>query len=144
MLTFKNGVTLAQTTAILIPLGDQHGLAGTTDTQEMQATQYLCDLTDIKEEANAGKLEEKPERAEKWCGLLEGWLGSGFFIGESLSVADFYAFFVLLWVATMGISIEKYPALVKLNAMVGESRLRRSCWLLVRRSARGQVALMRG
>lgn len=121
MLTFDNGVTISQTTAILTVLGDQHDLADTTVTQKMQVKQYLRDLDDIVAETDTGNIAEKPERADKWFSLLAGRLGNGYFVGDSLSVVDFYAFFVLLWVAKNGVSIEKYTVLAKFRAMVGET-----------------------
>lgn len=120
MLTFPNDVTMSQLPSILMMLGEKYGLAGSTEAEKMKAAQYLGDLTDVFSEHGKFK-EEKVERGEKWFALLESRLtATGFFIGDSISVVDLYAYFVFLWIIGKDIPFDKFPALTKFNAMMPE------------------------
>ena len=74
----------------------------------------LGDLTDVFSETMAGTFKEKPERQDKWLSLLESRVaGSGFFVGDDLTVADFYAYFVFLWLGAKEVTYLTFPGLTK-------------------------------
>ena len=74
----------------------------------------LGDLTDVFSETMAGTFKEKPERQDKWLSLLESRVaGSGFFVGDDLTVTDFYACFVFLWLGAKEVTYLTFPGLTK-------------------------------
>jgi glutathione S-transferase len=126
MLTFTNGVTVSQLPAILLIIGEEHGLAGNTVEEKMKAKQYLGDLSDVLAETFGGKLiGDGVTHADKWFTLLSNRLdATGCFIGSSLSVlVDIYAYFVFFWVVKQGIPFEQFENLTKFIAMMNETEM---------------------
>jgi glutathione S-transferase len=123
--TFTNGVTVSQLCPILQIIGEEHGLAGSTVEEKMKAKQYLGDLSDVLAETFAGKLSgDGVSRADTWFTLLSNRLdATGYYIGSSLSVVDFFAYFVFLWVVKQGIPFEKFENLTKFITMMNEKEV---------------------
>ena len=114
--TLANGMTIAQTPAILDVLGESLGLNGETLEEKILCKQYILDLTDVFGEAQSGKMTEKPERAAKWFTLLESRLearGTRFFLGDEPTVVDFYAVFVFAWVDQKQVPFDAYAKLTQ-------------------------------
>jgi glutathione S-transferase len=120
MVTFPNGVTVAQTTAILDLLGEQLGLNGSTAEEKMLCKQYLLDMTDVFSEAVSGKFASNPERADKWFAHLEAKLTNSFFLGSSPTVVDFYGVFTFCWVVAKGANFDKFEKLSRWWATIQE------------------------
>ena len=125
IVTLENGVTIAQTTAIMEVLGEDLGLGGKTAEDKLYVKQYLLDFTDVFSELMKGKFSEgegesavTTDRGHKWFSLLESRLAGGYFLGDYLSVVDMYAHFVFLWVEKKGVDMSKYEALCKWYASI--------------------------
>ncbi|KAJ8611992.1 hypothetical protein CTAYLR_004405 [Chrysophaeum taylorii] len=113
IVTFPNGVTMSQTTAILEVIGEMYSLNGLNPEAKMLCKQYLLDLTDIFTETLADKLASDPTRAEKWYELLDSKLTHGFFLGDKPSIVDFYAIFVFEWLLKKAPEFDKFPKVAK-------------------------------
>ncbi len=99
MVTLPSGQTLSQTPGILAILGENLGLNGSTQTEKNFCMQSLLDVQDIFSEAAGGKWKAKPERADKWLGMLESRLKkTKFLVTDKFTVADCHAVFAFMWV----------------------------------------------
>ena len=126
IVTFDNGVTIGQTTAILEALGEDLGISGKNREELLYTKQYLQDLTDVLMDGFAGKMAnaegEISERGSKWFSLLETRLESGYFVGDAITVVDFYAYFVFLWLDSKKVNYEKYQNVNKWLATVNATK----------------------
>ena len=98
MITLESGKSLSQTIAILMALGEQYGMLGKTDEERYTCLQNILDFNDIVGEIKGGNFVDKPERFEKWMGVVESRLTAKFFGGDEPSVADYYAVFLFVFV----------------------------------------------
>lgn len=99
MVTLETGQHMTQTPAILNVLGEQLGLNGQSAKEKILCQQRVLDVDDIFNEAQRGKMTDKPERADKWFGLLEKQLEQHkFLVCNTPTVADFHAVFAFEWV----------------------------------------------
>ncbi len=124
------GFRLAQSLAIVNHLGRTHGLRGRTPVEAAQCDQWLGAVEDVRAElrkvASASQDRRAAIRAElrsstlpRWFGYLDRLLrtnrdGTGFTVGEGLTVADLALYYLLESVRDngMGDAVERYPALV--------------------------------
>lgn len=113
VVTFPNGVTMSQTTAILDVIGEECELGGTTPAEKMKCKQSLLDLADVFGELSAGKLVG--ERLEKWLKVLDYNLADGFFAGKTLTVADLFGVFVFHTLVNKGVDFKAHANVAKWN-----------------------------
>lgn len=91
---FPSGLCLAQTSAITMQLGEECGLRPPDWIHEAKAMQLTLDAAVMFAQKKGAK--NSPEYKEKWLTYLQGVLetaGQGYFVGSSLSYADFAVLF---------------------------------------------------
>uniref|UniRef100_A0A0G4HDR7 Glutathione S-transferase C-terminal domain-containing protein n=1 Tax=Chromera velia CCMP2878 TaxID=1169474 RepID=A0A0G4HDR7_9ALVE len=89
-----SGITIAQTAAIMMTLGEELGLAPKEPVLAAKAKQVELDAADILSETISKKLSENPERAKKWAAHVEKLLAGGYAVGSSLTYADFSLYMI--------------------------------------------------
>jgi len=102
--------TLAQSTAILVYLGREHGLHPTDNWEAAQHEQLMAAAEDFRRDVyEVLQIKGDPDRqeareafaagpAQSWARNVEGHLGDGPFIaGAKLSVADLKLYMVVRW-----------------------------------------------
>lgn len=114
-IVLPSGQAMAQTPAILDLLGEATGLSGKTPEEKVSCKQALMDVQDIFSETTGGKFADKPERVDKFFGLLEARLQkTKFLVRDEPTIADFHGVFAFEWVHKLikgGIDAGKFPKL---------------------------------
>lgn len=108
-----DGISIAQTPAILTVLGEKYSLAGRTFEERIRVLQALHDMNDVFGEH--GKMAEDAARKERWFTYLEKRLEGKKWMGGTSepSVADFHGVFAFEWVKKKGIDFSAYPNTTK-------------------------------
>lgn len=131
------GFRLAQSLAIVNHLGRAHGLGGRTPVEAAQIDQWLGAYEDVRaelrkltpmpaEQRPAFRAELKAKILPRWLGYLDRLLGAnrggtGFTVGEGITVADLALYYLLETVREngMGEAIDRYPALAAFEKRIG-------------------------
>ena len=111
-----DGLVLGQTPTILMHLGTELGLAGSSPHETAQISQALMDFNDIFSEQS--KFLEKPERAAKWLSYLDAKMKAGNTTWAAgtpeATVADFHGVFAFEWLVKKNIDFTTdYPHIAK-------------------------------
>ncbi|MGH7126739.1 MAG: glutathione S-transferase, partial [Stellaceae bacterium] len=107
----EDGFTLAQSGAILLHVGRNHGLYGSTPREAALIDEALGAMDDTRAELRKVMMVDPAKRAEvraevsekslpRWFGFLEKLLarnddGKGFLVGKSVSIADLALYYVI-------------------------------------------------
>merc|ERR1719221_1235634 len=85
MCTSPAGWTISQTSAIIETLADETGLAPAGVADRAKARQLMNDGSDFSGETGS----KEDDRLQKWLDYLETQLKGDFFLGSTVSYADF-------------------------------------------------------
>ncbi|PRP88089.1 glutathione s-transferase [Planoprotostelium fungivorum] len=129
LLTYPDGFTLVQSTAIVRHLAREHGLYGMNNREAALADAVAEGVVDLLNQARPAIMDESlrgkllDEILPKWLGLFEKWLlknESAFFVGRDLTYADLVVFnlFDNMKMTVPGASLEGFPLCQKHFEMI--------------------------